>query len=259
MDLAGDSGEDPKPFPACAACRCQRIMCLPDCVLAPYFPAGSEADFARVDKLFGAQKITDMIKTLHPDLRRTVAESAVYEARAHVDCPPGGPLCVAKALIAEILRCKSELRCVNKKLQSALAARAAATMPFQELQDASSSVGQNLQEIVLRGGEESAPMIEAVEALPSPSSTDQKVLWRVVKESGPKIERLEAVEIALLCSEESSKPLVEDESAMEAVREMTSSCSRSFSLQQAISELHDLIAQQEEEEELLADCKTNSD
>ncbi|GAU22020.1 hypothetical protein TSUD_111600 [Trifolium subterraneum] len=75
---------------ACAACKYQRRKCGPTCILAPYFPHDRQKQFLNAHKLFGVGKITNMIKTVPPQLRDVTMATIMYQSDMRAMDPVGG-------------------------------------------------------------------------------------------------------------------------------------------------------------------------
>ncbi|KAL9687647.1 hypothetical protein QQ045_032054 [Rhodiola kirilowii] len=65
---------------ACAACKYQRRRCLPECQLAPYFPADQPKMFQNAHRLFGVSNILKILKLVKPNERSEAMRSIIYES-----------------------------------------------------------------------------------------------------------------------------------------------------------------------------------
>ncbi|KAJ6983754.1 LOB domain-containing protein 24-like [Populus alba x Populus x berolinensis] len=93
----------------CAACRFLRRRCRQDCVLAPYFPPTNPQRFANVHKVFGASKITELLKQLPVHLRYDAAECMSIEAASRARDPVYGCVGVISQLQQHVIDVQSEL------------------------------------------------------------------------------------------------------------------------------------------------------
>ncbi|KAI3851885.1 hypothetical protein MKW98_019884 [Papaver atlanticum] len=101
----------------CAACWYYRKKCLPDCLLAPYFPSDKgKEDIQNVAKVFGASNFIKLMNSAHPH-QRLAAETMIMEARARKSDPVHGLAGIAKALLEKLDNLTSELSSVNHQNQ----------------------------------------------------------------------------------------------------------------------------------------------
>ncbi|XP_074573642.1 LOB domain-containing protein 6-like [Curcuma longa] len=78
---------------SCAACKCLRRKCTPECVFAPHFPPDNPEKFTYVHKVFGASNVGKILRDLPPSQRELAANSLAYEGQARMQDPIYG--CVA--------------------------------------------------------------------------------------------------------------------------------------------------------------------
>ncbi|XWS60630.1 hypothetical protein CRYUN_Cryun07bG0051800 [Craigia yunnanensis] len=71
---------------ACAACKYQRRKCIPECRLAPYFPADQTKVFQNAHKLFGVSNIVKILKSLDPTQHAEAMRSIKYQANVRDSC-----------------------------------------------------------------------------------------------------------------------------------------------------------------------------
>ncbi|KAL9672641.1 hypothetical protein QQ045_028893 [Rhodiola kirilowii] len=65
---------------ACAACKYRRRRCLPECELAPYFPADQPKLFENAHRLYGVSNILKILKKLDPSNHAEAMRSIIYES-----------------------------------------------------------------------------------------------------------------------------------------------------------------------------------
>ncbi|CAM8940938.1 unnamed protein product [Rhodiola kirilowii] len=93
----------------CAACKCLRRKCLPDCILAPHFPLSNPQRFAWVHKVFGADNITKMLEQVPVHMRGKAAECMIYEAETRMRDPVYGNVRVVWQLQQQITQVQIEI------------------------------------------------------------------------------------------------------------------------------------------------------
>ncbi|XP_051140662.1 LOB domain-containing protein 36-like [Andrographis paniculata] len=98
--------------PPCAACKCQRRKCTPECVFAPYFPPDNTQKFMNVHKVFGASNVSKILQALDARHRQNAVNSLAYEAESRLQDPVYG--CVG--FISELQR---NLKIVTQAVESA--------------------------------------------------------------------------------------------------------------------------------------------
>ncbi|WOL11704.1 hypothetical protein Cni_G20468 [Canna indica] len=76
--------------PSCAACKFQHRRCMPDCILAPFFPASEQQKFLKAHCLFGVKNMQKQLQALDPEHNAEAMKTMIYEAEVrHID-PVGG-------------------------------------------------------------------------------------------------------------------------------------------------------------------------
>ncbi|GMH17597.1 hypothetical protein Nepgr_019438 [Nepenthes gracilis] len=101
---------------ACAACKYQRRKCVPDCILAPYFPPDHPKQFLNAHKLFGVSNITKIICNLSPPERDIAMRTIIYHSDARANDPVGGCYRIICDLQLQIEYYKAELELVLHQL-----------------------------------------------------------------------------------------------------------------------------------------------
>ncbi|XP_030462620.1 protein LATERAL ORGAN BOUNDARIES-like [Syzygium oleosum] len=102
----------------CAACKCQRRKCTPECVFAPYFPADQPQKFAYVHEVFGASNVAKLLSELHVSQREDAANSLAYEAEVRLRDPIYGCVGLISILQHKLNLLQKELGNANKELAS---------------------------------------------------------------------------------------------------------------------------------------------
>ncbi|OMO96590.1 hypothetical protein CCACVL1_04878 [Corchorus capsularis] len=102
---------------ACAACKFQRRKCIPDCPLAPYFPADQPKIFQNAHKLFGVSNILKLLKSLDPAQHAEAMRSIKYQANARDMFPVHGCVGVISQLNYQIRLLQEEFHLVNAQLE----------------------------------------------------------------------------------------------------------------------------------------------
>ncbi|XP_052153818.1 uncharacterized protein LOC127771910 [Oryza glaberrima] len=94
-----------KNKPRCAACRYLSRSCWPECLLAPYFPAGQPpAQFGNVHRLFRLNNVLRMMEETRREERDDLMAAIVYEADAWARDPRYGVAGVVRSLTNELAR-----------------------------------------------------------------------------------------------------------------------------------------------------------
>ncbi|KAL4367499.1 hypothetical protein GQ457_05G018540 [Hibiscus cannabinus] len=99
--------------PPCAACKCLRRKCLPDCIFAPYFPPEEPQKFINVHKIFGASNVSKLLNDVAPHQREDAVNSLAYEAEARVKDPVYGCVGAISVLQRQVMRLQKELDATN--------------------------------------------------------------------------------------------------------------------------------------------------
>ncbi|XP_022964078.1 protein IAL1-like, partial [Cucurbita moschata] len=101
---------------ACAACKYQRRKCVPDCILAPYFPHHRQRQFLNAHKLFGVSNITKIIKNLDPFQKEEAMRTIIFQSDVRSLDPVGGCYRIIRDLQRQIQYSKAELEIVLHQL-----------------------------------------------------------------------------------------------------------------------------------------------
>ncbi|KAK3026880.1 hypothetical protein RJ639_042007 [Escallonia herrerae] len=109
--VGGSSGTQ-----ACAACRYQRRRCMPDCPLAPYFPADRQSDFRNAHRLFGMQNFNSTLRSVHPYYHDAAMKCMIYEANVRATDPVGGCYRMVRDLERELAAARGELDFVRGQI-----------------------------------------------------------------------------------------------------------------------------------------------
>ncbi|XWS51066.1 hypothetical protein CRYUN_Cryun12cG0144300 [Craigia yunnanensis] len=102
---------------ACAACKYQRRKCIPECLLAPYFPADQTKVFQNAHKLFGVSNIVKILKSLDPTQHAEAMRSIKYQANVRDRFPVYGCLGVIRQLYYQIQLIEEEFHAVLAQLE----------------------------------------------------------------------------------------------------------------------------------------------
>ncbi|XP_022775498.1 LOB domain-containing protein 27-like [Durio zibethinus] len=102
---------------ACAACKYQRRKCIPECPLAPYFPADQTKVFQNAHKLFGVSNIGKILKSLDPSQHAEAMRSVKYQANVRDRFPVYGCLGVIRQLYYQIQLLEEEFHAVLAQLE----------------------------------------------------------------------------------------------------------------------------------------------
>ena len=102
---------------ACAACKYQRRKCIPECLLAPYFPADQTKVFQNAHKLFGVSNILKILKSLDPTQHAEAMRSIKYQANVRDRFPVYGCLGVIRQLYYQIQLLEEEFHAVLAQLE----------------------------------------------------------------------------------------------------------------------------------------------
>ncbi|PPS08607.1 hypothetical protein GOBAR_AA12044 [Gossypium barbadense] len=94
---------------ACAACKYQRRKCIPECLLAPYFPADQTKVFQNAHKLFGVSNIVKILRSLDPSQHAEAMRSIKYQANVRDRFPVYGCLGVIRQLYYQIQMLEEEM------------------------------------------------------------------------------------------------------------------------------------------------------
>ncbi|ESR59816.1 hypothetical protein CICLE_v10017006mg [Citrus x clementina] len=100
----------------CAACKCLRRKCMPDCVFAPYFPPEEPQKFVNVHKIFGASNVSKLLNEVLPHQREDAVNSLAYEAEARLKDPVYGCVGAISVLQRQVMRLQRELDATNADL-----------------------------------------------------------------------------------------------------------------------------------------------
>lgn len=100
----------------CAACKCLRRKCMPDCIYAPYFPPEEPQKFANVHKIFGASNVSKLLNEIAPHQREDAVNSLAYEAEARMKDPVYGCVGAISVLQRQVMRLQRELDATNADL-----------------------------------------------------------------------------------------------------------------------------------------------
>ncbi|GAB4842535.1 hypothetical protein Ancab_012509 [Ancistrocladus abbreviatus] len=110
---------------ACAACKYQRRKCVPDCILAPYFPHDRQRQFLNAHKLFGVSNITKIIRNLNPPDKDIAMRTIIYQSDVRAKDPVGGCYRIICDLHHQIEYYKAELDLILHQLAICRAQEAA--------------------------------------------------------------------------------------------------------------------------------------
>ncbi|XVF54237.1 hypothetical protein PTKIN_Ptkin05aG0164400 [Pterospermum kingtungense] len=102
---------------ACAACKYQRRKCIPECLLAPYFPADQTKVFQNAHKLFGVSNIVKILRSLDPSQHAEAMRSIKYQANVRDRFPVYGCLGVIRQLYYQIQLLEEEFQAVLAQLE----------------------------------------------------------------------------------------------------------------------------------------------
>ncbi|MBA0582138.1 hypothetical protein Gorai_024289 [Gossypium raimondii] len=102
---------------ACAACKYQRRKCIPECLLAPYFPADQTKVFQNAHKLFGVSNIVKILRSLDPSQHAEAMRSIKYQANVRDRFPVYGCLGVIRQLYYQIQMLEEEMHTVLTQLE----------------------------------------------------------------------------------------------------------------------------------------------
>ncbi|GLT46394.1 hypothetical protein SLA2020_201480 [Shorea laevis] len=102
---------------ACAACKYQRRKCIPDCPLAPYFPADQPKMFQNAHKLFGVSNILKILKSVDPSQKNEAMHSIKCQAYFRDKYPVHGCVWVIKQLQYQIQLLEEEHHAVHAQLE----------------------------------------------------------------------------------------------------------------------------------------------
>ncbi|KAE8655227.1 LOB domain-containing protein 22 [Hibiscus syriacus] len=102
---------------ACAACKYQRRKCIPECLLAPYFPADQTKIFQNAHKLFGVSNIVKILKSLDPSQHAEAMRSIKYQSNVRDRFPVYGCLGVIRQLYYQIQLVEEEFHAVLTQLE----------------------------------------------------------------------------------------------------------------------------------------------
>ena len=100
----------------CAACKHQRNKCAPDCILAPYFPHGSEPEFLNAYKLYGVRNMTKIVENLSDEERNDAMKSIIFESNMRAANPITGCCRMIQELILQIRYYRDELQLTLQQL-----------------------------------------------------------------------------------------------------------------------------------------------
>ncbi|KAK1441600.1 hypothetical protein QVD17_07616 [Tagetes erecta] len=100
----------------CAACKCLRRKCQPECVFAPYFPPDQPKKFANVHKVFGASNVSKLLNELHPHQREDAVNSLAYEADMRLRDPVYGCVGVISLLQHQLRQLQMDLTYAKAEL-----------------------------------------------------------------------------------------------------------------------------------------------
>ncbi|XWS32739.1 hypothetical protein CRYUN_Cryun22dG0015400 [Craigia yunnanensis] len=100
----------------CAACKCLRRKCMPDCIYAPYFPPEEPQKFASVHKIFGASNVGKLLNEIPTHQREDAVNSLAYEAEARMKDPVYGCVGAISVLQRQVMRLQRELDATNADL-----------------------------------------------------------------------------------------------------------------------------------------------
>ncbi|KAE8695070.1 LOB domain-containing protein 22 [Hibiscus syriacus] len=102
---------------ACAACKYQRRKCIPECLLAPHFPADQTKVFQNAHKLFGVSNIVKILRSLDPSQHAEAMRSIKYQANVRDRFPVYGCLGVIRQLYYQIQLVEEEFHAVLTQLE----------------------------------------------------------------------------------------------------------------------------------------------
>ncbi|XP_022735891.1 LOB domain-containing protein 27-like [Durio zibethinus] len=102
---------------ACAACKYQRRKCIPECLLAPYFPSDQTKVFQNAHKLFGVSNIVKILRSLDPAQHAEAMRSIKYQANVRDRFPVHGCLGVIRQLYYQIQLLEEEFYAVLAQLE----------------------------------------------------------------------------------------------------------------------------------------------
>ena len=100
----------------CAACRHQHKKCSPDCILAPYFPHGSEPEFLNAHKLYGVRNMTKIVEKFSIEERNIAMQSIIFESDMRAANPVGGCCGMINELTAQIQYYKAQIEHIYQQL-----------------------------------------------------------------------------------------------------------------------------------------------
>uniref|UniRef100_A0A7N0U006 LOB domain-containing protein n=1 Tax=Kalanchoe fedtschenkoi TaxID=63787 RepID=A0A7N0U006_KALFE len=101
---------------ACAACKYQRRRCLPECQLAPYFPADQPKMFQNAHRLFGVSNILKILKQLDPSQKSEAMRSIIYQSDIRDKYPVAGCFGYIHQLHYQIQRGEEELHAIRSQI-----------------------------------------------------------------------------------------------------------------------------------------------
>ncbi|XVF09168.1 hypothetical protein REPUB_Repub07fG0068400 [Reevesia pubescens] len=102
---------------ACAACKYRRQKCIPECLLAPYFPSDQTQVFQNAHKLFGVSNIVKLLKSLDPSQHAEAMRSIKYQANVRDRFPVYGCLGIIQQLYHQIQQLEEEFHAVLAQLE----------------------------------------------------------------------------------------------------------------------------------------------
>ncbi|CAN6234963.1 unnamed protein product [Urochloa humidicola] len=117
---AGGGGGAP---PVCAACKHKRQKCAPDCVLAPYFPAGDPEKFRSVLRVFGVKNVLRTLREVPRPRWDACVRTVVHESRMRLADPVRGCAGAVEDLEAQLLDTAVELEVLRRRLDAGSSSR----------------------------------------------------------------------------------------------------------------------------------------
>ncbi|KAI5665903.1 hypothetical protein M9H77_15756 [Catharanthus roseus] len=102
----------------CAACKCLRRKCTPECVFAPYFPPDQPQKFINVHKVFGASNVAKLLNDLNASQREDAVNSLAYEAEYRLRDPVYGCVGLISVLQHRLKQIQYDLYSAKTELAS---------------------------------------------------------------------------------------------------------------------------------------------
>ncbi|CAN6248546.1 unnamed protein product [Urochloa humidicola] len=106
------------PTPVCAACKHKRQKCSPDCILAPYFPAGDPEKFRSVLRVFGVKNLLRTLREVPRPRWDACVRTVVHESRMRLADPVRGVVGAVEDLEAQLVDTAVELEVLRRRLEA---------------------------------------------------------------------------------------------------------------------------------------------